>query len=308
MDLGAVAVLVEVVAAGGFSAAARRLGVTKSAVSKRITGLENQLGVGLIQRNTRPPSLTEAGERFYAYAASAIETLCQAERAATEQQQQPRGHLKVVALMSFGRLQVAPLVSRFLRRYPEIEIDLVLNDHRDVIIGGDFDVAIRAGELTDSALVARRLASLGSVVCAAPSYLKTHGEPRCPNDLKAHNCLVYTYSGEPNRWTFARAGVVESIEVSGTCGVNNGEALCEVVLGGTGISRLPTFIAGPLLGSGQLVSLLRDYTMPSKGLYALFPGRRYIPQKVRVFVDYLVAAFGTVPPVWEATVPDSQDS
>lgn len=292
LDLGAVSILVEVVDAGSFSAAAGRLEVTKSAVSKRIASLEERLGVRLIQRNGRRLALTEAGTRFHAHALTAIEAVQQAERAATELQDHPRGQLRVIAPMSFGRLHLAPLIAPFLRRYPQIRLDLILDDRVGRILDGDFDVALRPGHLPESSLVTRKVADLHSVLCAAPDYVAAHGAPRSPADLCAHNCLGYSYSVEPDVWHFERDGTTHTVPVAGSCSINNSEALCRVVLDGAGITRLPTFVAGPLLATNELVSLLGEYAMPSKPLHVLYPDRQYLPQKQRVFLDYLVQTLG----------------
>jgi len=289
-------VLVAVVEAGTFSAAALRLGVTKSAVSRRISRLEQRLGVRLLQRTTRRLCLTEAGERFYFHASQAVEAALRAERAATELQDHARGVLRVISLMSFGALHVVPLLPEFLRRYPEVHVDLILDDRAGRILDGDFDIALRAGGLPDSSLVARTLVQLHSVLCASPSYVERCGAPERPSDLTNHNGLTYSYSDLPSTWTFLRDGHAESIEITGTCKINNSEALCKLVIEGTGLSRLPMFIAAPYITSGQLVPLLTDYQMPSKDLVAVLPGRRFVPQKVRVFMNFVVDALGTGTP------------
>ncbi len=300
LHLPGVWALIHVAEAQGFSRAADRLGVTKSAISKRIAHLEEELGVRLLERNTRPVSLTEAGERFLVHARSAMDALTEACGAAAELQQEAQGTLRVLSLMSFGRLHVVPLISQFRERYPRIEIDLTLDDRTSALTAGDFDVAIRAGALTSSALIARKVASLHSAVCASPQYLEENGRPRRPADLRRHNCLVYSLSAQPNMWTFIRGGRSQSIEVSGDIAVNNGEALCELVRRGEGVARLPTFVAGSLIASGALTALFPRYTMPAKNLYVVLPSRRFVPRRVRVFVDFVVEAFGTSPPAWEA--------
>lgn len=299
LNLGPGAVLVAVVEAGSFSGAAARLGITKSAVSKRIAQLEASLGVRLLQRTTRSLSLTEAGQRFHAHASAAVEAMGQAERAATELQDQPRGRLRVVALMAFGRLHLVPRLPEFAARHPDLSIDLVLDDHATHIAFNEFDVALRAGALPDSAFIARRLASLRSVVCASAAYLAEHTHPQRPQDLLAHDCLAYSYSTEATTWTFQRNGRSQSIEVGGSLQINNAEALCQVLLQGMGVARLPTFIAGPHLAAGRLVALLPEYTMPSKDLHVVFAERTYLPQKVRVFIDFVVDAFGSDVAPWD---------
>lgn len=210
----------------------------------------------------------------------------------------PRGRLRVLALMGFGNLHLVPLLPEFLREHPGIQLDLVLDDHIGRVLDDDFDVALRAGLPPRSSLVVRKLRDLHSVVCASPAYLSTHSAPRRPVELEAHRCLVYSYSNTPEHWSFYRGEVRQSIRIPPTCGVNNSDALCALTMAGMGIARLPGFVAAPHLRSGELVPLLRDYTLPSVPLNVLLPSRRYLPRRVRVFVDMLVGAFAGDAP-WE---------
>lgn len=292
MDVAAAAVFVEVVRVGSVTAAAQHLNVTKSAVSKRLAQLESSLGVRLLERTTRSLSLTEAGGRFLEHAASAMEAMHQAELAATELQDKPSGHLRVLSLMSFGCSQVAPLLHDFVELYPLVTVALVLDDQPSRLLDGDFDVALRAGPLPEHSLVSRKLAVLHSGIFASPTYLKHHGTPQKPTDLNSRNCLTYSYSPEPSQWVFRRQGITESIEVSGGIQVNNGDALCELTAAGAGICRLPIFVAAPHVSSKRLVRVLDPYTMPSKDLRIVFRERTYLPPKVRVFVDFLVDRLG----------------
>ncbi len=297
---GAIPVFVAVVENGGFSAAARTLGISKSAVSKRINQLEKHLGVRLLHRTTRKLSLTEAGERYFEHAAQALTAAGQAEDAVTELQGEPQGNLKISAPMSFGRLHVAPLVPKFLKRCPKLQIDLVMDDRKVDLVAGGFDVAIRAGNLPASTLIARKLAPVRQVLCASPDYIDRYGLPGTPAELSGHNCVLYSYSSDANEWTLIGESGPETVTVSGSYQVNNSEALLEALREGVGIGRLPTFVAGPDLKTGPLVKLFESHSLPAFTLYAVFPERQYLPAKVRAFLDFAIEYFGGDRPYWDA--------
>ena len=297
---GAIPVFVAVVETGGFSPAARKLGVSKSAVSKRISRLENKLGVRLLYRTTRQLSLTEAGERYYEHAVKAMAYASGAEDAVTQLQAEPQGRLRINTPMSFGRLHIAPLIPRFLARYPRIDVDMVMDDRVVDLVEEGFDVAIRGGDLPDSTLIARRLAPMRSVVCASPEYLAQKPAPPNPEALLDHNCLLFSYSA--SEWTFLGQGEPVTVRVSGGYRVNNSEALREALLQGLGIARIPTFVVGPDLAAQRLVQVLTSYRTPEKTVYALFPKRQHLPAKVRVFIDFVVERLGGDVPYWETTL------
>ncbi len=297
---GAIQVFVAVVENSGFSAAARTLGISKSAVSKRINQLEAHLGVRLLHRTTRKLSLTEAGERYFEHAAQALTAAGQAEDAVTELQGEPQGNLKISSPMSFGRLHVAPLIPKLLQRHPKLQIDLVMDDRKVDLVAGGFDVAIRAGNLPASTLIARKLAPLRQVLCASPDYIDRYGRPGTPAELSSHNCVLYSYSSDANEWTLIGEGGPETMTVSGSYQVNNSEALLEALREGVGVGRLPTFVAGPDLKTGRLVKLFESYCIPEFTIYAVFPERQYLPAKVRAFLDFAIEYFGGNHPYWDA--------
>jgi len=299
---GAIPVFVAVVEQGGFSSAAQVLGISKSAVSKRIGLLEQHLGVKLLQRTTRKISLTEAGEHYFAHAKVAHGAAKDAEDAVTQLQGEPQGRLRINAPMSFGRLHLAPLIPKFLARFPKINIDLVMDDKHVDLVGDGFDVAIRAGVLPDSSLIARKLAPLNSVICASPGYLKKQGHPSTPEQLKDHNCLLYSYANQLNSWTFMDDKESHVIEVSGNYQVNNSEALREALVQDMGVARLPTFVAAADIESGTLVQVLPEYKMPHITIYALFLERQYMPAKVRVFLDFVIEYLGGDVPYWDEKI------
>ncbi|MEM8610137.1 MAG: LysR substrate-binding domain-containing protein [Myxococcota bacterium] len=285
--MAAIPVFVAVVDGNSFTAAADRLGVTKSAVSRRIAELEEDLGVRLLHRTTRKLSLTEAGDRYLEFARRSLQEARLAEDAATALQDLPRGRLRINTPMSFGRLHVAPTIPAFLARYPDVEVEMTMDDKFVDIVGGGYDLAIRVGRLADSTLVARKLAPNHTVLCASPDYLASHPAPVTPEDLLDHNCLRYSYYSEAGEWTLLRGDEAQHVRVTGNYQVNNSEALREALVRGCGIGRIPRFIVDPDLAAGRLRCVLSEYDLPAQDIYAVWPERAYLPRKVRVFVDFL---------------------
>ncbi len=209
--------------------------------------------------------------------------------------------MRINTPMSFGRLHIAPLIPQFLKQYPGIHIDMVMNDQVVDLTDGGFDIAIRVGNLPDSTLIARKLAPMRSVLSASPEYVAQHRRPRTPAKLIDHNCLHFSYSAT-SEWIFLGQNETETVQISGNYQANNGEALREALLQGVGIGRSPTFIVGPDIAKKRLVVILNEYPMPTTTIYALFPKRQYLPAKVRVFVDFVVARFGGDIPYWDKPV------
>lgn len=303
-SFNAIPVFIAVADSAGFSSAGRELGISKSAVSKRITQLEDQLGARLFHRTTRKLSLTEAGERFYEYAAEANRSAQQAEDAVHELQGEPRGVLKVQLPMTLGQMHITPLIPEFLKQYPHLQIDLIMDDRHINLIEQGYDLAVRAGDMEDSNLIARILAPLHSVVCVSPDYLQTFYQQHQqaldhPALLEKANCLTYSYSSNADIWQFDLGEQNYKVKVKGNYRVNNSASLKQGLIAGMGVARLPTFIAGESIKKGELVALFQDYTMPSKSLYAVYPERQYLPTKVRVFLDYLIKHLGTNVPSWD---------
>ncbi|GHB43585.1 transcriptional regulator [Pseudovibrio japonicus] len=301
--IGALPVFVAVVENKGFAAAGRQLGVSKSAISKRISLLEEYLGARLLNRSTRNISLTEAGEQYYARAVDALAAAQEAEKAVSQLQGKPKGRLKLNAPMTFGRLHIAPLIPKFLKLNPEISIDMIMDDRRVDLIDGGFDLAIRGGRLDDSSLIARKIAPCYNVLAASPKYIEKHGAPTVPEDLHQHNCLHYAYFSDHQEWSLEGPEGVIRVETSGNFQVNNGDALAVAVLGGCGIGRLTTFTAGEYLRSGQLVQILPRYKLPVQTMYAVFPERKYLPSKVRAFIEFISEEIGGDVPYWDEGLP-----
>lgn len=295
----AIPIFVAVVECGSFSQAGERMGVSKSAISKRIGQLEEALGVRLLHRTTRRLSLTEAGERYYDYARNALRVANEGLDAISELQGSPQGKLRINVPMAFGRLHLAPFVPKFLAENPNISIDMMMDDKVVDMVEGSFDVAIRIGKLPDSSLIARRLAPCHSVLCASSDYIDRFGAPETPADLLNHNCLFYSYFQAGTEWTFHGPDGTVKVPPQGNYQVNNSEALYEALLAGLGICQMPTFIVGPALASGKLIPLMPEYSLPLHSIYAVFSERKYLPAKVRVFLEFLKASYGEDRPYWD---------
>jgi len=304
-QLAAIEAFVRVAESGSFSKAAERLHSSKSAVSRQVSALEAELGARLLHRTTRALTLTEAGRSYFAQAARILADLAEANASVGELQAAPRGRLRVSAPMSFGFLHLAPAVPAFLDRYPDVELDMIMNDRFVDLVDEGFDMAVRIGTLADSSLVARKLAPMRRTVCAAPAYLEKHGTPASPDDLKGHQCLCYSNVGMAQEWRFVRPdGRPWPVEVHGRLHANNGDALRAVALRGFGLAALPSFLVGRDFQSGALVSVLEEFLPQDSAVHAVYPHARHLSPKVRAFVDFLAERFGPVP-YWDR--PDTAD-
>lgn len=286
--LTAMRVFAAVVDEGGFSAAARRLHMSKSAVSTWVRDLEAELGTGLLNRTTRSVTLTEAGRRYKARIDQILADIAEAEAEAGSDTLEPRGVLRVTVGTSFATRALAPLIGPFMARHPKVEVDLNLSDRFVDLVEEGFDLAIRIGYLPDSSLTARKLGETRRVVAAAPSYLERHGRPERPEDLRNHNCLIYSLTNGGG-WGFQRDGKAFTVHVTGNLAVNNGEILRQAAIDGLGICLAPTFIIHDCLAQGTLVPLLTEYELPALGIHAVFPSHRHLSAKVRSFIDFVAA-------------------
>ena len=298
--LAALEAFAKVAETQSFSEAARRLRSSKSAVSRHVAALEADLGARLFHRTTRSLTLTEAGRGYYERASRILADLAEADASVSQLQAAPRGRLRVNAPMSFGFLHLAAALGDFLSLYPEIELDVTLTDRFVDLIDEGVDVAVRIGSLTDSSLVARRLALVRRVLCASPDYLKARGVPQTPDDLKAHDCLSNTNVTITREWRFIHPdGKPWPVEVKGRMSANNGDMLRVAALRGHGFVHLPTFIVGEDLKAGTLVSVLGPYIAQDLTLNAVYPTARHLSPKVRAFVDFLSQRFGGDKPYWD---------
>ena len=294
-QLNDMATFASVVAEGSFSRAAHSLGLSKATISKRISRLEDRLGARLLNRTTRRLSLTEVGSAFHEHCSRLVAEAEEAEQTVTALTANPRGTLRVNVPMSFGRLHIARAIPQFLAQFPDLKVDITLDDAFVDLVYGGYDLAIRIADLPDSSLVARRLAPSRGVVCGSPGYFRCRGVPETPDDLRNHECLSYRYLATTGSWPFKRGQRTCSIPVSGSLSANNGDVLLAAAVAGIGLVLVPTFMVEQQLRSGALRPVLASYAESDFGIYAVYPHRRHVSPKVRAFVDYFAERFGPAP-------------
>jgi DNA-binding transcriptional LysR family regulator len=275
-----------------FNTAADRLGLGKSAVSRRIRDLEDRLGTRLINRTTRQLSLTEAGTLFYERCTKLLTDLQEAEDTAAKGSAEVVGHLRISAPVSFTTHCLAPIIGEFLTKHPRVTLAVEMNDRFVDIVSEGYDIALRIGQLKDSSLIARRIAPIRHVVCASPTYLEMHGRPLQPEDLRSHKGITYSNVDPTRNWLFRDN---QSVEVPNAILLNNGDAIREVAIAGYGITILPTFIVYKAIARGELEIVLAEYERPAIALYAVYPSSRNVSAKVRLFIDFLVEKLGDKP-------------
>ncbi|MGE0205547.1 MAG: LysR family transcriptional regulator [Hyphomicrobiaceae bacterium] len=284
---------------GNMSAAGREMGLSPAVVSKRISLLEERLGTRLFQRTTRQLTLTETGEGFFKRIVDILSLIDEAEDFVSRRNTRPRGVLKVTAPTTFSRLHIAPYLSQFLARYPEIEMEFHLTDNNVDIIREGFDVAVRIGELKDSSLVARKLAPNRRVICAAPAYLERYGTPNTLADLEHLNCLS---AGAQDVWRLDGPEGPLQLRVKGNIRSNSSEFIREAIMAGLGVGLRSTWDVGPELMTGELKAVLPDYVGSSNvSVYAVYPCREFMPAKVNVFIDFLAELYGPEP-YWDKSL------
>jgi DNA-binding transcriptional LysR family regulator len=302
IQAGQMVLFARVVEAGSFAAAAKSLGQTRAAVSKQIGSLETRIGAQLLQRTTRTMHLTEIGAEFYARCARIAEAAEDAERAVASLQGVPRGSLRIAAPVTFGRRYLAPLVAGFAARFPEVAIDLCLSDAPTDVARDGFDVAIRIAPRADASLASRCLAPSPHVVCASPAYFSRHGRPLVPEDLREHNCLVYSSLSTPRLWRFQQG---HSVRVSGSFAVNHGESLRQAIVDGLGVGYMPIFIVGDDLAAGRLVTALDGWVKSAQKIHLMYPRNRNLVPQIRVFVEFLIEHFQPGP-TWAAAAQPAE--
>lgn len=278
---------------GNMSAAGREMGLSPTVVSKRISLLEDRLGARLFQRTTRQLTLTETGEGYFKRVVDILSLVEEAEDFVSRRNTKPRGLLKITAPTSFSRFHIAPYLSEFMQRYPDIELDFHLTDNYVDIIREGFDLAIRIGELQDSSLVAKKLAPDNRVICAAPAYLEANGAPKTLADLNNHTCLS---AGAQDVWRIEGPGGQRQLRLKGALRSNSAELVREALLSGLGLGLRSTWEIGDDLAAGRLKIVLPEYRGSSNvAIYAVYPCREFMPAKVNVFIEYLAELYGTEP-------------
>lgn len=290
-------IFARVVATGNMSAAARELGLSPAVISKRLSRLEERLGTRLLQRTTRQVAMTEAGQGYHQRILAILASIEEAENFVTRRSSDARGTLKISAPTTFGRMHIAPYLEPFMRRNPELTVNMVLSDEMVDIVGEGYDLAIRIAELSDSSLVAKRLAPVRRILVASPRYLEEHSTPNKITDLDHHICLS-PHNNEPWRLEGPEGSV--TLRPVGPIQTNSSEVIREAVLGGMGIAQRSTWDIGPELAQGKLVHILPQYAASSNlAIHAVYPSRQFLPAKTRFFIDYLTSLYGATP-YWES--------
>jgi DNA-binding transcriptional LysR family regulator len=298
-ELDDIRAFVEIVDTGSLSRAAKRLGLSKSIVSRRLARLETKLGGRLLRRTTRGISPTDAGAEFKLRSERILADLEAACDAVAQRGDEVVGLLRVAVPLSFGLRHVAPLLAELASRHPKLCIDAAYAERAVDLIAERFDAAIRLGRLKDSSLVARRIAPIRGAVVASPSYLARHGRPETPGDLAKHEALIRTDQSGSARWQFRAGQRLISVRPEGRFKADNGEALLQAAIAGLGVAVLPTFLVSPAIERGALIPLLLDYPLPEAGLYLVRPPGTLAPGKVRALTDLLLERFGGEP-CWDA--------
>lgn len=295
--LEAMNVLTKVVASGSFAEAARKLGVTRSAISKAITQLEQELGARLLDRTTRRVTPTEAGLAYYERCLAILAQIAETEAQISRLHDEPKGVLRVNAPMSFGTLYLGTAVADFMDRYKELKVEMTLTDRMIDPLEEGVDVTVRIGALADSSLIARRISTARVVLVASPDYIARHGAPEVPAELVGHKCLHYGHSTTVPRWQLTDNGMALTVPVAACLSSNNGDTLRDAAIKGIGIARLPSFLVGADIAAGRLAVVLPDYPPQDVTIHALYAPNRFLAAKSRVFIDFLVERFGR--PAWE---------
>jgi DNA-binding transcriptional LysR family regulator len=284
MDLNELLVFTRVVQAGSFTAAARQLEMPKSSVSRKVSELEDRIGVRLLQRTTRQLGLTDAGRIYFEHSARIVAQIEEADQAVNRMQATPRGLLRVTAPLSFAML--GPIVAEFLAQYPDVQLEMVCTDRSVDLIEEGFDLAIRAGKLEDSTLVSRNLGALKRVVVAAPSYCKLHGTPKTPADLAQHACITFSTGGTPNLWTlYDDADHPVNVRVTSRLVVNDFDMMGDAARAALGIAYMPEYVCAQDLAAGRLRHVLPRWRSAVAPVQALYPTARHLSPKVAAFLD-----------------------
>jgi len=305
--LGAMEMFVRIVETGSFSAVARELGTTQPTISKQLTGLEKQLKTRLLNRSTRSLSLTEAGTAYYERCKRIIDDVQEAEGALGRLQSSLTGMLHVNSSISLGQIYLTPLILQFQKQYPELMVELSLNDRYIDLVEEGVDVAVRIGRLSDSSLVARRLGSTRRQLVATPAYLALRGTPRTPEDLVNHNCLLYAYLSTGNEWTFKGPDGEIRVRVNGNFKANNGHAIREAVMANAGIAIAPDWLIHDKVERGELVALLPEFATSPLEINAVYPSARHVSAKVRSFIEFLQKEVKAIPAFAGVGTRDTRD-
>lgn len=276
---------VRVIETGSFSAVARELGTSQPRVSKQIAALEAQLGVRLLRRSTRKLSMTEEGERLYVEARRIVQEVSEVE-SQLRRAGEPQGTLRIACPPVFARLKLLPLAATFMHQYPQLALEFSVHDRFVDLVEDGIDVAIRIGELSDIDLHAKRIGTARRICVASPRYLKQHGTPKAPAELRSHHCILYTLLATGATWPFEGM----PIKVAGRVRGNSPEVVTTMALNGLGIAMAPDFLFADALATGELRQVLKTSSLPGLPIHALYLARRYVPMRIRLFVEYAARA------------------
>ena len=293
--LTAMKVYCSVVENDSLAGAARTLNISPSVVSKQLSALEDRLGVRLLNRTTRRVSVTEVGTAYYDRCKRIIADVDEAEVAVSRSHSQPRGMLRITAPSTFAHRHVTPHLPKFIDRYPEVELQVQVNDRIVDLVDDGIDLAIRIAQLKDSSLIARRLASNHRSIVATPEYLKTWGIPERPEDFLQHALITWLPGNLINDWHFVIDGKEQVIRTKGTISMNNGDSILSTVLAGGGLAMMNAFMTGEYVQDGRLLAVMEDYVREDVPIYAVYPSSRHLSPKVRAFVDFLLETYGPKP-------------
>ena len=288
-------VFTSVVDAGSFAGAADKLDLSRGMATRYVAQLETHLGARLLNRTTRKLSLTEAGSDYYQRAIQVLGMVEEAETSVAQEASVPRGTLRVTSSVAFGVRHLGWAITEYLQQYSGVQIDVTLNDRVVDLIEEGFDLGIRVATRIDPGLVARKLTPARIVACASPGYLKKHGTPKSPEELTGRNCLLYAYWSLGNEWRFRRKGVNRTVRISGNLRGNNGDVLVNAAIEGLGVILHPTFLVYEALRDKKLVRILPDWETDDLAVFAVYPHRKFLPPKVRSFIDFLGERFSPEP-------------
>lgn len=284
--------VVAVVETSSFTAASERLGISKALVSKYVGEVERSLGIRLFNRTTRQLALTEAGRRYYQQSVILLEQYAALVDNVTGEQSKPRGLLRISAPVTFGEMQLSPLLPEFLALYPDLQIELVLTNNAIDMLEEGIDVRLRIGGVDDSNMIARHLTTFPLVLCASPTYIQQQGLPKTPQQVAEHRCIIDSNFRIGKQWPIiSPQGHAETIDVRSTIAANSPQAVREIAIAGGGIAMTPAFIVEDAINDGRLVTILPEYTTLEFGLFAIYPHRKYVAKKVRCFIDFALAHF-----------------
>lgn len=286
---------IRVVEAGGISRAAEQMGIAKSAVSRRLTDLETRLGVKLINRTTRTSSLTETGQSFYERAIKVIDDVTELNAITSDSRCGLEGTIRLAAPLSFGLAHLAPAIDIFVKEHPKLNIDIDFSDRQIDLIEEGFDLAFRIADLKDSTLVAKKISPIRRILCASPNYIKDHGIPNKPSDLKKHKCLQYSLIKTSSLIFIDKNDKEHKVKLSAKMIANNGDFLRDMAIAGHGLLVTPTFISWKAVATGDLIPILTNYRLSQTNAYAVYPQTRYLSQRTRVLIDFLAERFGDNP-------------